>query len=95
MVAMITAASLLSSTLENDGLSYPKVLIFTALGAGSMVGTWMNDSGFWLFKTMTGLSETQTLKTKSATLAVAGLTAFAVTQLAAMMWPSVAGFLQL
>ena len=32
----------------------------------------MNDSGFWVYRTMTGLTEVEALKTKTPSLAVLG-----------------------
>jgi H+/gluconate symporter-like permease len=58
-----------------------------AVGSGSLVGQWMNDSGFWVFRTMTGLSEVETLKTKSVMMAVMGIAAMAVTLLASRLVP--------
>jgi H+/gluconate symporter-like permease len=52
-----------------------------------MVGMWMNDSGFWVFRTMTGLSEIETLKCKSMALVVLGVTALLTTMLGAWLVP--------
>ena len=48
----------------------------TAIGFGAQCGNWMNDSGFWIFAKMGGLTEVETLKTWTvtiSTLAVIGL----------------------
>jgi len=73
-VAMITSSSILAP-LVGPGLGFHPVYLVMAIGGGSIVGQWMNDSGFWVFRTMTGLTEVETLKTKSAALVVLGTTA--------------------
>ena len=63
------------------------VYLATAIGAGSLVGSWMNDSGFWIFAKMGGLTETEALKSWTLMLAFLGLVAFAVTLLLATVLP--------
>jgi H+/gluconate symporter-like permease len=58
-----------------------------AIGAGSLPGTWMNDSGFWIFRTMSGLTEVETFQTKVAVQIVLGCTALLVTLLASWLLP--------
>ncbi|HXL10169.1 MAG TPA: hypothetical protein VN955_02180, partial [Gemmatimonadales bacterium] len=63
-VAMITAAAMLAAMLPANcgGLPFHTVYVATAIASGSLVGTWMNDSGFWLFSKMGGVTELDTLK---------------------------------
>jgi len=58
-VAMITAAAMLAAMLPANGdrLPFHTVYVATAIASGSLVGTWMNDSGFWLFSKMGGVTE--------------------------------------
>ena len=49
----------------------------------------MNDSGFWIFAKMGGLSEVETLKTWTPLLAAVGVVAFATTVLLALVVPLV------
>ncbi|MBI2421743.1 MAG: GntP family permease [Candidatus Hydrogenedentes bacterium] len=72
-VAMLTAAGIVAPALETVELSYHPVYLMTAIGLGATGFSWMNDSGFWLFGQLTGLSETQTLKTWSASLTIMAL----------------------
>jgi GntP family gluconate:H+ symporter len=88
-VTMITVSSILAPLLAASPLPYHPVYLVMAVGAGSLVGQWMNDSGFWVFRTMTGLTEVETLETKSVMMAVMGLTAMAVTLLASRLFPLV------
>src|SRR5213079_543281 len=61
-VAMITTAAMMAAMLPANGRGLPfhAVYIATAIASGSLVGTWMNDSGFWLFSKMGGVSELET-----------------------------------
>ena len=49
----------------------------------------MNDSGFWVYRTMTGLTEIEALKTKSVSLAVLGFTGLLVSWLGSVLFPLV------
>jgi GntP family gluconate:H+ symporter len=75
-VAMITVSSILAPLIETTPPPYHPVYILMAIGGGSLVGAWMNDSGFWIFRTMTGLTEVESLKTKSVLVAVLGTVGF-------------------
>ncbi len=86
-VAMITAASMLSAMIDPESLPFHAVYLATAIGAGSMVGSWMNDSGFWIFCKMGGLTEAETLKSWTPLLAVMGVVSMIVTVLLAMLLP--------
>jgi GntP family gluconate:H+ symporter len=77
-VAMITASAMIAAMIPSmDTLGYPSVLLATAIGSGAMIGSWMNDSGFWVFVKMTGMTEAEGLKTWTPTVAVVGLAGFA------------------
>jgi H+/gluconate symporter-like permease len=84
---MITVSSMLAPLVTASPPPYNPVYLVMAVGSGSLVGQWMNDSGFWVFRTMTGLSEVETLKTKSVMMAVMGIAAMAVTLLASRLVP--------
>jgi GntP family gluconate:H+ symporter len=86
-VAMITSASILAPLITAAPPPYHPVYVLMAIGSGSMVGMWMNDSGFWVFRTMTGLTEIETLKSKSMTLVVLGVAALLTTMLGAWLVP--------
>jgi H+/gluconate symporter-like permease len=47
----------------------------------------MNDSGFWIFARMGGLSELQTLQTWTPLLALLGIVSMAATLLLAVVMP--------
>jgi gluconate:H+ symporter, GntP family len=71
--AMITVSAMMASmNLTPEQLGFNMVYIATAIGAGSLIGSWMNDSGFWIVAKMSGLSETEALKTWTPLLLVLG-----------------------
>jgi len=74
-VAMITASAMLAAMLTPEGLDFNLVYLGTAIGGGSLVGSWMNDSGFWIYAKMSGLTEIETLKSWSVLLISLGTTA--------------------
>jgi len=86
-VAMISAATILAPLVAEAKPAFHSVYLVMAVGAGSLFGQWMNDSGFWVYRTMTGLTEIETLKTKSVMMAVLALTALSVTALLAWLVP--------
>lgn len=89
-VAMITTAGLVGGVAAGAAaLPFHPVYLATAIASGSLVGSWMNDSGFWIFATMGGLGEVETLKTWTPLLAVLGVVGFATTALLAFVLPLV------
>lgn len=96
-VAMITVSSMMAAIVQSasSGIGYHPVYLATAIGAGSLVGSWMNDSGFWIFAKMSGLTEAEALKSWTLLLMVMGCTGLAMTLLLATVIPmaptSVAG----
>jgi len=86
-VAMITTAAMLAAMLPASGLPFHTVYVATAIASGSLVGTWMNDSGFWLFSKMGGVTEVETLKSWTSVLAIVGVTAMVTTLVLALLVP--------
>lgn len=88
--AMITVSGMMASFgLTAEQLGFNLVYICTAIGAGSCIGSWMNDSGFWIVAKMSGLSETEALKTWTPMLALLGIVSLVVTILLSMALPLV------
>lgn len=85
--AMITTAEILAPLILAAPPAYHSVYILTAIGSGSIVGGWMNDSGFWVFKTMTGLTEVEALKTKTVSLFALGGAGLLASYLGAVVFP--------
>ena len=74
-VAMITASAMLAAMITPESLDFNVVYLGTAIGGGSLVGSWMNDSGFWIYSKMSGLTEVETLKSWSVLLVILGASA--------------------
>jgi GntP family gluconate:H+ symporter len=85
--AMIVTSGMLVAMVDLRGLAFHPVYLALAVGAGSLVGTWMNDSGFWIFAKMGGLSEVQTLRSWTPVVAIVGAVAFVMTILVAWLLP--------
>lgn len=86
--AMITVSAMMASmNLSQEQLGFNLVYIATAIGAGSLIGSWMNDSGFWIVAKMSGLTETEALKTWTPLLIVLGLTSLGTTILLSYLMP--------
>ena len=87
-VAMITASAMMAAMIESTNtLGYNTAYLATAIGSGSMIGSWMNDSGFWIFVKMTGLTEAEGLKSWTPLLAIVGFTGIVVSLLLALILP--------
>jgi GntP family gluconate:H+ symporter len=68
-------------------LGYHPVYLVMAIGCGSKVGSWMNDSGFWVVCKMGGLTEEETLKSWTMTLVVMGVAGLALVALLTQVLP--------
>ena len=90
-VAMITAAGMVSAMLDPTALSYHPVYLAIAIGSGSLVGSWMNDSGFWIYAKMGGLFETEALRSWTVLLVLIGVTAMVVNVVLALVLPMTPG----
>ncbi len=85
--AMIVASAMMAAMVEGATLGFHPVYLATAIGSGSLVGSWMNDSGFWIFAKMGGLTEIQTLKTWTPLLALMGVVGLCMTLVLAVLVP--------
>ncbi len=62
-VAMIAGSSMVAALgLSSQDLGFHVAYLALAIGSGSLFGSWMNDSGFWIFARMSGFTEVETLK---------------------------------
>lgn len=86
-VAMLTTAGMLGAALQGLVLPFHVVYVATAIAAGSLVGSWMNDAGFWVFSKVGAVTEGETLRTWTPLLAIVGVTSFATTLLFATVLP--------
>jgi len=87
-VAIITSSAMIAAMITStETLGYNRVYLATAIGGGSMMGSWMNDSGFWIFVKMTGLTEVEGIKSWTPLLAIVGFTGVVVSLLLATILP--------
>jgi len=77
-VAMITASSMVAAMVPSmQSLGYHPAYLATAIGGASMIGSWMNDSGFWVVCKLSGFSERETLTSWTLSLALISLVGLA------------------
>ncbi len=87
-VSMITASSMMAAIGATPELLHcHPVYLAVAIGCGSVCGSWMNDSGFWIFARMGGFTEIESLKTWTLLLIAQGVFGLGVTILAATIFP--------
>lgn len=76
-VSMIVTSSLVApiaiSLNAQQQLGFHPAYFVPVIGSGSLMGSWMNDSGFWIFAKMGVLTEGETLKSWTLLLAVLSL----------------------
>jgi len=86
-VAILTASAMIAAMVPDGALPFHPVYLALAISAASLVGTWMNDSGFWIISKMGGLTEKETLQSWTILSASVGLTGIAMTILLATLFP--------
>jgi GntP family gluconate:H+ symporter len=81
-VSMITTSGIVAGIIDagmgpgqsmGEYLGYHPVYLVMAIGCGSKVGSWMNDSGFWVVCKMSGMTELETLKSWTVALVIMGV----------------------
>ena len=87
-VAMITTASILQALYASGvpGLPHP-VYTTLAIAGGALVGSWMNDSGFWVIAKMGRMTEGDTFKTWTITGAIVGTTGAVIAMILSVIAP--------
>jgi len=86
-VAMITAAPVAAAFAASPALGFHPVYLALAVGCGSKPIPWMNDSGFWVVTRMSGLKESQTLRTVTPMMSLMGVTGLLVVVVASWVLP--------
>lgn len=86
-VAMITASGMIAAVIQGVTLPFHPVYIATAIAGASLVGSWMNDAGFWVFSRVGGVTEAETLKSWTPLSAIVGSVSFVATLLLAWLLP--------
>ena len=92
-VAMIIASSLIGTIsmplIKSGNLGFHPAYLVPVIGSGSLLGSWMNDSGFWVFAKMGVLTEGETLRSWTILLAILSLSGFVISLLMASVLPLV------
>jgi GntP family gluconate:H+ symporter len=88
-VAIITSASIIAGIYAGGDPSLLPHPVYAALAAagGSLVVSWMNDSGFWVIAKMGGLNNSETIRMWTGTAATVGTTGFLVVVLLSWILP--------
>ena len=88
-VAMITAIGILSALADSSTLGFHPVYLALAIGCGSKLFPWMNDSGFWIVTKMSGMTEKESIRFFSFLLSIMGLAGLAAVMILAKVMPLV------
>lgn len=89
-VALITSSGILAGLVTSGvPLEYNPLYLALAIGCGSKLIAWMNDSGFWVVTKMSNLTENEALKSYSPMLFIMGFTGLFVIMLGAKFLPLV------
>ena len=87
-VSMITTVSIFAAMrISPTMLGCNPVYLAMAIGSGSLVGDWMNNSGFWIFARMGGFTEIETLKSWTILTAALGVIGLGFTLLFSYLLP--------
>jgi gluconate:H+ symporter, GntP family len=88
-VAMITSIGILGGLATSGSLGFHPLYLALAIGCGSKLFAWMNDSGFWIICKMSGMTEAETIKHFSFQLAIMGIAGLIAIMIAARLIPLV------
>ena len=88
-VAMITTVGILGGLAGGGQLGFNPLYLALAIGCGSKLVAWMNDSGFWVICKMSGMTEGETLKTCSMMMTLMGIVGLFVIMILARLFPLV------
>ncbi len=72
-VAMMTSIGILGGVATTADLGFHPVYIALAIGCGSKIFPWMNDSAFWIISRISGMTEKETIRNFSFLLTVMGI----------------------
>ena len=86
-VAMIVGSGMMAAIVGDQSLGFNPVYLATAIGSGSLIGSWMNDSGFWIFAKMGGLTEGEALKSWTVMLVLLGVVGLGMSILLSVALP--------
>lgn len=87
-VAMITAIGVMGG-LQTSTLSFHPVYLALAIGCGSKIFAWMNDSGFWIITKMSGMEVKETVQHFSMLMVVMAISGLIAIMLFSTFFPMV------
>jgi gluconate:H+ symporter, GntP family len=85
-IAMVTAIGVMSGVV-GAGLQFHPVYLALAIGCGSKIFAWMNDSAFWIVTKMSGLEEKETVRYFSMLLMVMGFSGLIAVMILSKLLP--------
>lgn len=85
-VAMVTAMGVMSGVIGTD-LAFHPVYLALAIGCGSKIFAWMNDSGFWIVTKMSGMEVQDTIRHFSILMTVMALAGLFAVMLFSVLFP--------
>lgn len=88
-VSMITAAGVLQGIADVNNLPFHPVYVAMAIGVGSKPISWMTDSGFWIICKMSGMTESEGLRTVSLLTIAMGLCGLGVVLVFSILFPGI------
>ncbi|MFM1945678.1 MAG: Gnt-II system L-idonate transporter [Verrucomicrobiota bacterium] len=91
-VSMMTTVALMSPLMaDGSQMTFHPVYIFLAIGFGSMIMSWMNDSGFWVVSKLSGFTEGETLRTWTVVATVNSVAGISVVYVLSKLLPFAPG----
>lgn len=85
-IAMVTAIGVMSGVVDT-GLQFHSVYLALAIGCGSKIFAWMNDSAFWIITKMSGMEEKETIRHFSYLLMVMGFSGLIASMILSKLLP--------
>ena len=85
-VAMVTAMGVMSGVIGTE-LAFHPVYLALAIGCGSKIFAWMNDSGFWIVTKMSGMEVQETIRHFSILMTVMALAGLFAVMLFSVLLP--------
>ena len=85
--ASLTGPVTIMFPMIGPDLPYHPLYIFLAIGFGSKMLSWMNDSGFWTVSKLSGFTEKETLQSWTLIVSTISFTGLLLTLIGAVLLP--------
>lgn len=86
-VAMVTSIGFVSGLGQVSSFGFHPVYLALAIGCGSKIFPWMNDSAFWIISRMSGMTNKECIRFFSYLLTVMALVGLAIVMILAWLFP--------